>query len=395
MRLGRDRSRREFIQQSAVLGTGIILAGPASQRLFAQGYQPADPAKRVASKGYAARDTSGKLSPWTFERRPVSDEDILIEIKFSGICHSDIHQLRGEWGLQKYPQVPGHEIAGVVAAVGNNVTGFKVGDDAGVGCMVDSCGTCESCKHGEEQHCDNDATVFTYGYPEKSSPTGITQGGYANNIVVKERFAIQLPKTIRLQDAAPLLCAGITTYSPLVKASIKKGDKVGVAGIGGLGHLAIKLAVAKGAEVYAFTASASKVNDIRRFGAKEVVVVDSLETLKPHNKSLDYMISTIPVNYNVAAYASLVKPYGNYVQVGMPIKGEVTINNFVMNRNRVRYSTSLIGGILQTQEVIEYCAENKIYPEIQLIKAGEVNETWEKVINKEARYRYVIDAATI
>jgi alcohol dehydrogenase (NADP+)/uncharacterized zinc-type alcohol dehydrogenase-like protein len=373
----------------------MILAGPASQRLFAQGNQLADPAARVTSKGYAARDTSGKLSPWTFERRAVGDEDILIDIKFSGICHSDIHQLRGDWGPQKYPQVPGHEIAGVVAGVGKNVTRFNVGDHAGVGCMVDSCGTCESCKHGEEQHCETGGTLFTYGYPDKTSPTGITQGGYANNIVVKERFAILLPKTIRLQDAAPLLCAGITTYSPLVKASIKKGDKVGVAGIGGLGHLAIKLAAAKGAEVYAFTTSASKVNDIRRFGAKEVVVVDSVEKLKPYNKSLDYMISTIPVNYDVAAYASLVKPYGNYVQVGMPIKGEVTINNFVMNRNRVRYSTSLIGGIPQTQEVIEYCAENKIYPEIQLIKASEVNETWQKVINKEARYRYVIDAATI
>ena len=192
-----------------------------------------------------------------------------------------------------------------------------------------------------------------------------------------------------------MLCAGITTYSPLVKASIKKSDKVGVAGIGGLGHLAIKLAIAKGADVYAFTTSESKVNDIRRFGAKEVVVVDSVEKLKAYNKSLDYMVSTIPVNYDVGAYASLVKPYGNYTQVGMPAKGEVTINNFAFNRNRVRYSTSLIGGIPQTQQVIEYCAENKIYPEIQLIKASEINETWEKVINKEARYRYVIDAATI
>ena len=395
MKQERNESRRQFIQQSAILGTGIILAGPGAQRLFAQGNQRPDAAKMVASKGYAARDTSGKLSPWSFERRPVGDDDILIEIKFCGICHSDIHQLRGGWGPQKYPQVPGHEIAGVVVATGKNVTRFKVGDHAGVGCMVDSCGTCESCKHGEEQHCDNDATLFTYGYPDKTSPTGITQGGYANHLVVRKRFAIQLPRTIELQNAAPLLCAGITTYSPLVKASIKKSGKVGVAGIGGLGHLAIKLAVAKGAEVYAFTTSESKVNDIRRFGAKEVVVVDSVEKLKPYNKSLDYMVSTIPVNYDVGAYASLVKPYGNYIQVGMPTKGEVTINNFAFNRNRVRYSTSLIGGIPQTQEVIDYCAQNKIYPEVQVIKASEVNETWEKVVNKEARYRYVIDAATI
>jgi len=395
MKQERNESRRQFIQQSAVLGTGVILAGVGAQRLFAQENQRPDPAKMVASKGYAARDTSGKLSPWSFERRPVGDDDILIEIKFCGICHSDIHQLRGDWGPQKYPQVPGHEIAGVVVATGKNVTRFKVGDHAGVGCMVDSCGTCESCRHGEEQHCDNDATLFTYGYPDKTSPTGITQGGYANNIVVRERFAIQLPKTIGLQNAAPLLCAGITTYSPLVKASIKKSDKVGVAGIGGLGHFAIKLAVAKGADVYAFTTSESKVNDIRRFGAKEVVVVDSVEKLKAYNKSLDYMVSTIPVNYDVGAYASLVKPYGNYIQVGMPTKGEVTINNFAFNRNRVRYSTSLIGGIPQTQEVIDYCAQNKIYPEVQVIKASEVNEIWEKVINKEARYRYAIDTATI
>ena len=261
--------------------------------------------------------------------------------------------------------------------------------------MVDSCGTCESCKHGEEQHCDNNATLFTYGYPDKTSPTGITQGGYANNIVVKESFAIKIPKTIRLQDAAPLLCAGITTYSPLVKASIKKGDKVGVAGIGGLGHMAIKLANAKGAEVYAFTTSPNKAKDILDFGAKEVIVVDTIDKLKTYYKTLDYMISTVPVNYDVASYASLVKPYGTYTQVGMPAKGEVTINNFIMNRNRVNYRTSLIGGIPQTQEVINYCTENKIYPQIEIIKAAEINEAWIKVLNKEARYRYVIDAGTI
>jgi len=235
----------------------MILAGPASQRLFAQGNQLADPAARVTSKGYAARDTSGKLSPWTFERRAVGDEDILIDIQFSGICHSDIHQLRGDWGPQKYPQVPGHEIAGVVAAVGKNVTRFKVGDHAGVGCMVDSCGTCESCKHGEEQHCETGGTFFTYGYPDKTSPTGITQG--------------RLRQQHRRERA---LCDSFTE---------NQGTALHLSGV------------------------------FRR------------------HKRL----------------------------------------------------------------VIEYCAENKIYPEIQLIKASEVDETWEKVINKKARYRYVIDAATI
>lgn len=388
-----SHSRRNFVLQSAVLGAGVMLAGPT--QLFANTDRENSMLKNIKSKGYAARDSSGKLSPWTFERRAVGDNDVLIEIKFSGICHSDIHQLKGDWGPQQYPQVPGHEIAGVVTAVGKNVTKFKVGDQAGVGCMVDSCGTCASCQEGLEQHCDNGATQFTYGYTEKSSPTGITQGGYANNIVVKEHFAIKIPNTIKLQDAAPLLCAGITTYSPLVRASIKKGDKVGVAGIGGLGHMAIKLAKAQGAEVYAFTTSESKVQDILGFGAKEVVVVDSIEKLRPHFKTLDYMISTIPVNYDAATYASLVKPYGTFTQVGMPAKGEVTINNFVMNNNRVNYRTSLIGGIPQTQEIVDYCAEQKIYPQIQVIKAEEVNDAWAKVLNKEARYRYVIDAATI
>ncbi|WP_243684745.1 alcohol dehydrogenase catalytic domain-containing protein [Methanosarcina barkeri] len=179
-------------------------------------------AENIQSKGYAGKDESGKLVPWSFERRPVGDNDILIDIKYCGVCHSDIHQIKGHWGPQQYPQVPGHEIVGVVAAVGKNVTKFKVGDRAGVGCMVSSCMECESCKNGEEHHCDNNATIMTYGYPEESSPTGISQGGYSQNIVVTEHFAIKIPDSIDLQEAAPLLCAGITTYSPLMRANFKK-----------------------------------------------------------------------------------------------------------------------------------------------------------------------------
>lgn len=348
----------------------------------------------ISAMGYAARDESGHLSPWSFERRAVGDDDVLIDIKYSGICHSDIHQLRGDWGPQPYPQVPGHEIAGIVSAVGKNVTKFNVGDRAGVGCMVDSCGVCDSCKEGEEQHCDNHETLFTYGYEDPDSPTGITQGGYATNIVVKERFVIRIPDAIPLQEAAPLLCAGITTYSPLMKASIEKGDKVGVAGVGGLGHMAIKLALSKGAEVYAFTTTESKLQDIRDFGVKEAVYVDSPEALMPYYGQLDYMISTIPANYDVGSYASTVKPYGNFTQVGMPTGFELTLNNFAFSANRVRFSASLIGGIPETQEVVDYCAENNIRPNIEIIDAAAVNEAWKKVLDKEARYRYVIDAAT-
>ena len=387
------QSRRKFIQQSSLVGAGVLLANPI--QLFSQTNKKYNMSTNINSKGYAGKDEKGKLVSWNFERRPVGDNDILIDIKFSGICHSDIHTIKGHWGKQQYPQVPGHEIAGVVSAVGKNVTRFKIGDKAGVGCMVNSCMKCDSCKNGEEQHCETTGMVGTYGAPEKSSPTGITQGGYSTNIVVTEHFAIKIPDNIELQYAAPLLCAGITTYSPLIKAKIKKGDKVGVVGIGGLGHMAIKLAVSKGAEVYAFTTSPSKVNDIKGFKAKEVIVVNSAEDLKPWKGKLDFMISTVPYAYEMTGYIDCVKPYGYFTQVGIPINGELMINNTNMIFNRVNFNGSLIGGIPETQEVINYCAENKIYPQIEIIKAEEINEAWKKVVNKEARYRFVIDAATI
>ncbi|WP_426063019.1 NAD(P)-dependent alcohol dehydrogenase [Flavobacterium sp. DSP2-3-1] len=387
------QSRRKFIQQTSIAGAGVLLANPL--QLFSQTNNLHKMSKNIKSKGYAGKDEQGKLVSWNFERRPVGDNDILIDVKFCGICHSDIHTIKGHWGKQQYPQVPGHEIAGIVSAVGKNVTKFKVGDQAGVGCMVNSCMKCESCKNGEEQHCETTGMVGTYGTPEKSSPTGITQGGYSTNIVVIEHFAIKIPKNIELQYAAPLLCAGITTYSPLMKAKFKKGDKIGVVGIGGLGHIAIKLAVSKGAEVYAFTTSPSKVNDIKGFGAREVIVVDSADKLKPWFGKMDFMISTVPYAYEMSDYISCVKPYGFFTQVGLPINGELMINNTNMIFNRVNFNGSLIGGIPETQEVMNYCAENKIYPQIQIIKAEEINDAWKKVVNKEARYRYVIDTATI
>lgn len=389
----KQSSRRKFIQQTSLATAGVMLASPL--QLFSQTNKSKIMDKNIKSKGYAGRNETDKLELWSFERRPVGDNDILIEIKYSGICHSDIHTIRGHWGKQIYPQVPGHEIAGIVTAVGKNVTKFKVGDKAGVGCMVDSCMQCDSCKNGEEHHCETTGMIGTYGTPEQLSPTGITQGGYANNMVVTEHFAIKIPDNIELQFAAPLLCAGITTYSPLMRAKFKKGDKVGVIGIGGLGHIAIKLAVSKGAEVYAFTTSPSKISDIKSFGAKEVIVVDSIEKLKAYKGKLDFMLSTVPYAYEMTEYINCVKPYGHFSQVGQPINGELTINNFGMIFNRVYFSGSLIGGIPETQEVIDYCAENKIYPQIQIIKAEEINEAWDKVVNKEARYRYVIDAATI
>jgi alcohol dehydrogenase (NADP+)/uncharacterized zinc-type alcohol dehydrogenase-like protein len=385
-------SRRNFLANTAVAGAGLVLAN--SLPLFSQTNLSVGRSSNITSRGYAGKDEHGLLTAWNFERRPVGDNDILIEIKYSGICHSDIHTIRGHWGKQPYPQVPGHEIAGIVTAVGKKVTKFKVGDKAGVGCIVNSCMQCESCKKGHEHHCETTGMVGTYGTPEASSPTGITQGGYANNIVVREHFAIKIPKNIDLQYAAPLLCAGITTYSPMMQYDVKTGDKVGVVGIGGLGHMAIKIAVSKGAEVYAFTTSPSKVSDIKGFGAKEVIVVDAANKLRPWKGKLDYMISTVPYAYEMSSYIDCVKPYGYFTQVGQPKGGELTINNFNMVSNRVNFNGSMIGGIPETQEVMDYCAKNKLYPQIQIIKATEINDAWEKVVNKEARYRYVIDAAT-
>lgn len=393
----KKRSRRDFIQKSAMagVGAGMLLHNPVN--LFAQ-QNPSDLKEarlNVKTKGYAAFDTSGQLKPWEFERRPVGDNDILIDIKYASICHSDIHQMKGHWGQQQYPQIPGHEIVGIVAAVGKNVTKFKVGDRAGVGCMVDSCMECDNCTHGEEHYCEKGQTMFTYGYPDATSPTGITQGGYSTNIVVRDHFAVHIPDHISLQEAAPLLCAGITTYSPLMKEDFKIGDKVGVAGIGGLGHLAVKLAVSKGAEVYAFTTSPDKVEDIKSWGAKDVIVVDeAFEHMQAYRQQLDYMICTIPYQFNAAPYVSCVKPNGNFTYVGMPEGFELSLSNIGLANARVNFNASLIGGMPETQEVVHYCADYAVKPEIQMITAEQINDAWESVVNKKARYRYVIDAAT-
>lgn len=381
-----DSTRREFIKNTAIVGAGLVFFKPTD--ILANENKGYIMNKTVLTKGYAAFDESGVIKPWTFERRAVGDDDILIEIKAASICHSDIHQEKGHWGKQQYPQVPGHEIAGVVTQVGKNVTKFKVGDRAGVGCMVNGCTTCE-----EEQY--EADTKFTYGYPESKEPTGITQGGYSTHIVVRDHFAVHIPSNISFEKAAPLLCAGITTYSPLMKADIKKGDKVAVAGIGGLGHLAVKIAVSKGAEVYAFTTSADKVNDILGFGAKEVIVVDDTKKLYQYAGQMDYMICTIPYQFDVAAYANVVKPYGFFTLVGMPQGFQITLSNLGLAANRVNFNASLIGGMKETQEMVDYCASNNILPEIQMIKAEQITQAWKDVENKKARYRYVIDTATI
>ncbi|MEZ4385339.1 MAG: NAD(P)-dependent alcohol dehydrogenase [Nannocystaceae bacterium] len=379
-------TRRDFVERGALTGAAALLTSTAGSLACAR-------PDVALVRGYAALDDSGTLQPWEFERRPMGDHDIRIDVRFASICHSDIHQMKGDWGPQPYPQVPGHEIVGVVVAVGGAVTRFKVGDRAGVGCMVDSCMECGSCTHGEEHLCERGETLFTYGNPDDREPTGITQGGYSNQLVVRDHFAVHIPEDIPLEEAAPLLCAGITTYSPIVRANFGVGAKVGVAGIGGLGHIAVKLAVAMGAEVYAFTTSASKADDIRAFGA-EPVVVDSLDKLGPYRGTLDWMICTIPVQYDVAPYVAAVRPGGSYTQVGMPDRMTLAINPLALSMARVNFNASLIGGMPETQDVVDFCAKHNIRPTIEVIPADQINDAWTKVVAKEARYRYVIDAAT-
>jgi len=383
-----NKGRREFLKKSALVGTALYVGANPTQS-HSQNIKK----QNILSKAYAGFDESGILKPFTFERRALEDDDILIDIKYSSICHSDIHQIKGDWGKQQYPQVPGHEIAGVVRSIGKNVKNFKVGDRVGVGCMVDGCTTCEDFKQNEEQY--HPKTKFTYGNLHDKEPTGITQGGYSTNIVVNSHFAVHIPDNLSFENAAPLLCAGVTVYSPFIHDNINKGMKIGVAGIGGLGHMAVKLAAFKGAEVYAFTTSKDKTKDIKDFGAKDVIVVDSLDKLSKYKQKLDYMICTIPEQFDIGAYSSTIKPYGTFVQVGMPKGFELSFLNIQLAINRVNYRASLIGGMKDTQDIVNYCAKNGILPKIKIIKAQEINDAWKKVLNKKARYRYVIDTATI
>ncbi len=379
--------RRLFIKQTAALA--VTATVPSALQVLPDNSL----SEKIPTKGFAANNTSGILSPFRFDRRPVGDNDVQIEIMYCGVCHSDIHSVRSEWKTEKYPLVPGHEIAGIVVKVGKNVTKFKIGDHAGVGCMVDSCGVCISCTAGHEQYCDKNETVFTYGAPDKILG-GITQGGYSKTIVVKDSFVINIPMSMDLKTAAPILCAGVTTFSPILAWQVKKGMTVGIAGIGGLGHMAIKLAVAKGADVIAFTTSPSKVADIKRFGAKEVVVVDDISKLTPYTRKMDYMISTIPAKFNIDAYLPLVKRNATFTQLGIGAQ-PLSVNMGALTHTRVNFIGSLIGGIAETQEVINFCALNNIAPEIELINIKDINDTMNNVVAKKARYRYVIDMATL
>ncbi|GLI84189.1 dehydrogenase [Rossellomorea marisflavi] len=325
------------------------------------------------------------------KRRELDEKDVLIEIKFAGICHSDIHTAHGEWGEVSYPLVPGHEIAGIITEVGSGVSKFKVGDRAGVGCMVDSCGECVNCKAGEEQYCLK-GNVPTYAGVDKYGEP--TQGGYSTHIVVTEDFALHIPDGIELDAAAPLLCAGITTYSPLHHWNAGPGKKVAIVGMGGLGHMAVKIANAMGAEVTVLSQTLNKEEDGLAFGAKEYYATKDPETFDKLKGRFDLIINTVSANIDIDAYFSLLTLDGTLVNVGAP--GEpMSLNVMSLIGHRRSFAGSMIGGIQETQEMLNFCAEHNIAPKIELISADQIDEAYKRVLASDVKYRFVIDTSTI
>lgn len=344
------------------------------------------------TKGYAAQSKTDPIGPWEFDRREVGPTDVQVEIAYCGVCHSDLHQARDEWGGSIYPMVPGHEIVGRVKAVGADVTKFKVGDLAGVGVMVDSCRTCESCSIGLEQYCDRHQTVFTYNsrFPDGT----VAYGGYSDNIVVDEAFVLSLSPKLDLAATAPLLCAGITTYSPLRHWNVQPGQKVGVVGLGGLGHMALKFAHAFGAHVTQFTTSPGKEANAKRLGADEVVVSRDPEALKPLASSFHFIIDTVSAPHDINMYLNLLKRDGNMVLVGLP-DTPPAVSAFPLAGARRSLSGSNIGGVAETQEMLDFCAEHGIVSDIELTPISKINEAYERMLKNDVKYRFVIDMASL
>lgn len=346
----------------------------------------------IKAKAYGNLGPTEALKALSIERREPRPDDVVIEIDYCGICHSDIHTARGEWGPTNYPCVPGHEIVGRVVRVGKKVKKFKVGDLAGVGCFVDSCGKCSPCKTHEEQFCQTHV-AFTYGSTEMDLKTP-TLGGYSSHITVKEKYSLKIKKNQPLERIAPLLCAGITTYSPLKRYGTKKGMKVGVVGLGGLGHMAVKIAKAMGAEVTVFSTSSGKQMDAKKLGAKNFVLTKEASAFGAMAGKLDLIIDTVSADHDLAPYVGCLKIGGTHVLVGAPPKPH-QISAFALIGGRKRLAGSLIGGIKETQEMLDFCAKKKVFADIELIPAAKINEAYERTIKGDVKYRFVIDSKTL
>lgn len=349
--------------------------------------------RRVPARGFAARSATTPLEPFSFHRRETGPRDVRIQILFCGVCHSDLHTARSEWAGTTYPVVPGHEIVGRVTAVGQEVTRFKTGDLAAVGCLVDSCRTCPSCAEGLEQYCETGAT-FTYNSEDKQLG-GVTYGGYSDSIVVDQDFVLVLPKSLDPAAAAPLLCAGITTYSPLRHWEVGPGQSVGVVGLGGLGHMGVKLAKAMGARVVLFTTSAAKTEDAKRLGADEVVISRNPGEMKRHGGSLHFILNTVAAPHNLDDYLRLLRRDGTMCLVGVPEHPHPspTVGELIFKRRSL--SGSLIGGLPETQEMLDFCAKHGVVSDIELIPIQQINTAYERMLKSDVRYRFVIDLGSL
>jgi alcohol dehydrogenase (NADP+) len=346
----------------------------------------------MKTNAYAAQTATTPLAPFDLQRREIGQHDVAIDILYCGVCHSDLHTVRGEWGGTSYPCVPGHEIVGRATAVGAQVQKFKVGDTVGVGCMVDSCRTCANCKEDLEQFCEI-ATIFTYNSPDKHT-NGITYGGYSERIVVDEAFVLKIPPNLDLAATAPLLCAGITTYSPMHYHNVTQGQKVGIVGLGGLGHMGVKIAKALGAHVVVFTTSSNKVEDAMRLGADEVVNSKNADEMQKHLSSFHFILDTVSAQHDINAYLLLLKRDGNLTQVGVPPEPlSLNVGSLVFGRRSL--SGSLIGGIKETQEMLDFCGQHNITADIELIPIQKINEAYDRLVKSDVKYRFVIDMASL
>ncbi|MCL1478077.1 NAD(P)-dependent alcohol dehydrogenase [Marinobacter sp. M3C] len=345
------------------------------------------------TKAYAAQSAQSGVAPFSFDRREPRPDDVSIEIDYCGVCHTDIHFAHNDWGVTVYPVVPGHEIVGRVTAVGNDVSAYKVGDMVGVGCMVDSCRTCSACESGLEQYCKEGMTGTYNG--EDRYDQSVTFGGYSDNVVVSERFVVRIPEKLDPAAAAPLLCAGITTYSPLRHYGVKKGDKVGVIGMGGLGHMGVKIAKALGAEVTIFTRSESKVAEAKKQGADHVVISTDEQQMKDATETFDFMLDTVPVQHDLNPYLNCLSHDGTHILVGLldPIDPPLEAGNLVLKRRVL--GGSLIGGMPETQEMLDFCAEHGISCDIEMLDIKNINEAYERIKKGDVKYRFVIDMATL
>lgn len=345
----------------------------------------------METRGYAALQANAPLQPFAFERRDLRDGDISFDIKYAGICHSDIHQAREEWGGALFPMVPGHEIVGVVNAIGPKVTKFKVGDTVGVGVFIDSCRTCANCLAGEQQYCLQGMTG-TYNGLERDGTT-IAQGGYSNKFVIDQDYALMIPESLALEGVAPLLCAGITLYSPLRHWNAGPGKKVGVIGLGGLGHMGVKFAAAMGAEVTVFSHSAGKEADAKRMGASHFVVTKDPKVFENLAESFDLILNTVSAELDIEQYLNLLKLDGTVVIIGLPGK-PYSVSAFTLLRLRRSLAGSMIGGLPEIQEMLNFCAEKNIVSDVEVINADYINEAYDRTVLSDVKYRFVIDAST-